>query len=451
LAVHIGSALLVWWLVLLTFSTPAMKEDKISQHADILAILAGLVFVSHPVAVEAVTYIWQRASSMAAFFYLASLCFYVRSRLPLQPPGLRGLSLAFAILAMFTKENAITLPLMVLFYEYCFFKTKKGLEWRNVIPFFLVMLVIPLTMLFAKSARFQAVNDLTTGAGGNTPFQYLLTQFRVMVTYLRLVFLPLDLNLDYDYPVYKSIFELPVLASILVLISIFIFAKSLFSKYRLVSFSIFWFFLTLLPESSFLPLKDVIFEHRLYLPLAGFSLFLVSGVYYFWGKDHIKLMVLALTMIIACNAGLTYLRNKVWINDITLYSDAVQKSPDKARPYSSLGVAYDEQGNFIQALSNFDKVIAINPSFTHAYFNRGAFYEKQGNLTRALSDYNRAIEVDPNDAEAFYNRGNVHNKQNDPALALSDYDKAIRICPNYEKAYINRAVTIRRLRNFTNE
>ena len=74
---------------------------------------------------------------------------------------------------------------------------------------------------------------------------YLLTQFRVMVTYIRLVFLPLNQNLDYDYPISKSIFELPVLISFLFLIIILFFAKRLFSKYRLVSFSIFWFFLTL--------------------------------------------------------------------------------------------------------------------------------------------------------------------------------------------------------------
>ena len=108
-----------------------------------------------------------------------------------------------------------------------------------------------------------------TGPTGISPMHYLLTQFRVMVTYIRLVFLPLNQNLDYDYPISKSIFELPTLISFLFLISILFFAKRLFSKYRLVSFSIFWFFLTLLPESSLFPLKDV---------------FLNTGfIYHWWG------------------------------------------------------------------------------------------------------------------------------------------------------------------------
>ena len=158
-----------------------------------------------------------------------------------------------------------------------------------LVPFLLTLLIIPLTMLFTESVISQEIQRIMRqGPAGISPMHYFLTQFRVMVTYIRLVFLPLNQNLDYDYPVFKSIFEFPVLISFIFLATILFFAKRLFSKYRLISFSIFWFFLTLLPESSFLPIKDVIFEHRLYLPLVGYSIFLVSGVYYLFGKNTIK-------------------------------------------------------------------------------------------------------------------------------------------------------------------
>src|SRR5208282_4959482 len=108
-------------------------------------------------------------------------------------------------------------------------------------------------------------------------------------------------------------------------------ALRLFSRYRLISFSIFWFFLTLLPESSFLPLQDVIFEHRLYLPMAGYSIFLAGSMYYLFGphaghsslfgKKNIKTMVNILTVIIVCNSILTYQRNTIWKNEITLLND----------------------------------------------------------------------------------------------------------------------------------
>ena len=128
LGLHLLTACFVWWLTLLSFTTPVMKkEDVITGQANLIALFVGLVFVSHPVQTEAVTYIWQRAAFMSALFYAASLCFYIKSRL-LQKESLRFYyicSLLIAIAAMFTKENAITLPLMILLYEFSFFKTKR--------------------------------------------------------------------------------------------------------------------------------------------------------------------------------------------------------------------------------------------------------------------------------------------------------------------------------------
>ncbi len=447
LAIHLVSAILVWWLTLLTFSTPTMKENKITQHANLIALFVGLVFVSHPVQIQAVTYIWQRAASMAALFYLASLSFYVKSRLLQADEPSAGLgrfyyifSLITAIVAMFTKENTITLPLVILLYEFIFFEAKKGLNWRHISPFLFTIFIIPLTMLLTKSARFQEIHDVTTGPEGISPLHYFLTQFRVMATYIRLVFLPFNQNMDYDYPIFKNIFELPVLTSLFFLITILYSAKRLFSKHRLVSFSIFWFFLTLLPESSFLPLKDVIFEHRLYLPLVGYSMFLVSGVYYLFGKNSIKTMVIVLTMIITFNSILTFQRNKVWKDEITLWDDTVRKSPHKARPYNYRGLAYYNRGGFAQVMFDYNKAIELNPNYTDAYNNRGIFYIHQGNFVRAISNFAQAIEIDPNYAQAYCNRGVSYTKQGNAAKAIPDYNKAIEINPDYVDAYNNRGI-----------
>ena len=464
LVIHLLSAVFIWWLTLLTLSTPAMKDppageagDKITRHADLIALFAGLVFVSHPVQTEAVTYIWQRAASMMTLFYVASLCFYVKSRLlyshteysfrsqDSKPTSGLGsfyyiCSLITAVVAMFTKENAITLPLMVLFYEFTFLKTKRGLNWKHMIPFLMTIWVIPVTFLFIKVQTFQEMHGNLRATGTIiTPMQYFLTQFRVMVTYIRLVFLPFKQNLDYDYPIFNNIFEWPVFISLLFLITIFYAAKRLFSKYRLVSFSIFWFFLTLiLPESSFWAMGDVISEHRLYLPLVGYSMFLVSGVYYLSQKNTLKTMVIVLLPIIAFNSVLTYQRNKVWKNEFTLWDDAVKKSPHKARPYYNRGRLYQKQGNLTLALFDYNKAIEINPIKAEAYSNRGGVYDEQGNFSQAISDCTRAIEIDPDDSTGYANRGVAYFKQGNLLLALSDYNKAIEINPDIAEVYYNR-------------
>ncbi len=455
--VHLVSAILVWWLTLLTISTPAMNDqligkegNKITQHANLIALLAGLVFVSHPIQIEAVTNIWQRAASMAAMFYLASVCLYVKSRCMGGQAGVcMGvptnrlyciLSLIIAIVAMFTKENAVTLPLIILFYERTFLNIKGRLDWKHISPFLFILIIIPLTLLLSGSETFQNHHgDLRIPGGVITPLHYFLTEFRVMLTYIRLVFLPINQNLDYDYPIYKNIFELPVLISFLFLITIFYFTKLSFFKYRLVSFFIFWFFLTLTIPESFFTMKDVIFEYRLYLPLVGYSIFLVGGAYYLIGKNNIKMMVIILSLLIACNSVLTYQRNKVWENDITLWNDVVQKSPYKARPYVNRGLAYAKQGNLFQAILDFNKGVRIEPNFIIAYYYRGLCYYKQGKLTQAISDFTKAIEMKPDYSQAYYSRGGCYDKQNNFPRATFDYSKAIEINPQYAEAYNNRA------------
>jgi len=457
IAVHLCSAFLVWGLVLLTLSVPAMKKDTISGHARLIALLAGLVFVSHPVQTEAVTYIWQRSSSMAALFYLASLCFYVKSRLlsDTQSSG-RGISQRIyyigaaltAMAAMFTKETAITLPLMILLYEFTFLKDQGPWNWKPLLPFLLSIFVIPLTTLLTHSQKVPYIQGSVNVPGGMSSMQYILTQFRVMWTYIRLDFLPFNQNLDYDYHISKSIFELPTLLSFLFLIVVLLAAQRLFSKHRFISFSILWFFLALIPEAMPFPIKDVIFEHRLYLPLAGYSMFLVSSAYYLFGKNMIKVMVIALTAIIACNSFLTYQRNKIWMDDMALWNDTIQKSPHKARPYYNRGDIYQNQGNFSQALSDYTKAIDIDPTFVQAYNNRGLIYDNQGDFSGAISDYNKAIEIDPQHVLTYNDRGNLYGKQGLLTLAIFDYNKAIEIDPQYAQAYNNRGATYRAQGNF---
>ena len=469
LAVHLISAVLVCWLVRLTFLCPGMKEEKISRHANLISLFAGLIFVAHPIQTQAVTYIIQRAASMAAMFYLASLCLYVKSRLAREdviasPKGeaiyYTG-SLVMAIAAMFTKETAITLPLMILLYEYFFLKNRdvsQLLIGRRPYLFLLTLLIIPLTMLFTETGAAR-LHQLSSEPG-ISPSHYLFTQFRVMITYVRLVFLPFNQNIDYDYPVYKNLFEWPVLLSLLFLSVILYGAKRLFLKYRLASFGIIWFFMTLLPESSFLPIKDVIYEHRLYLPMAGFSLFLVSGIYYllltvrqlkilrFAQEDNGRNVVVVLTIIIACYSLMAYQRNNAWKDELTLWGDTIQKSPHKTRAYINLAFAYDKQGDLAQVMSNYNKAIEINPQYPDAYYNRGLVYYRQGQMPQALSDFNRVIELSPDFADARNNRGLVYYYQGSFSKAMDEYNIAIALKPDYAAAYNNLAIVYYQLKEF---
>jgi protein O-mannosyl-transferase len=448
LTIHLITALLVWWLVRLTFLTPVMRESKIAAQADLLALFAGLIFVSHPVQTEAVTYIVQRAASLATLFYVAALCFYARARLleEEKPPSGQwkiyyAVSLLSVIAAMFTKETAITLPLMVLWYEISFLRRKDGLNWPRLIPFLLTLLIIPAAMFMTESKEALKLRGVFPEKPvGITSAQYLLTQFRVMITYLRLVFVPVNQNLDYDQRIFQSVLQWPVFLSFLSLAAIIAAAQRLFFKYRLVSFAILWFFLALLPESSILPIKDVIFEHRLYLPLVGFSLFLVSSAFYLLGTRRFKAMIAVFSMIVLTNAFLTYERNRVWQDNVTLWDDTVRKSPHKARPYCNRGVAYSNAGDFERALKDFTAAIALDPNYAEAYHSRGVVLGKQGKLKEAIADFTRAIDIEGALTAAYNNRGSAYGREGELDLAVRDFSRALMIDPNYAEAYKNRGI-----------
>jgi hypothetical protein len=136
--------MLVRWFVLLTFTTPAMKKDKISQHANLIAFMAAGIFVSHPIQTQAVTHIIQRAASLAALFYLLFFCLYIKSRiceiegntLELNYHFYFFASLIPALTGMLTKEIMVSLPLLIIVYEICFLKMQTGINYRKILPFF---------------------------------------------------------------------------------------------------------------------------------------------------------------------------------------------------------------------------------------------------------------------------------------------------------------------------
>lgn len=130
LTVHLFNALLVYLLMLLTFKTPFLSGSSLKKSSNLIALFSALIFVSHPLQTEAVTYIYQRLASLVTFFYLFSIVFYIQWRLCLDDQKVSYfkstpyfiLSLISTIFAMKTKENALTLPLVIFIYEFFFFR-----------------------------------------------------------------------------------------------------------------------------------------------------------------------------------------------------------------------------------------------------------------------------------------------------------------------------------------
>ena len=448
LIIHLINACLVWWLTLLIFSSTALKDNPITKQKKIIAFFTALLFVSHPLATQSVTYIVQRLNSLAAMFYLFSLILYIKARL--SDKGSRIIYLLFAgslisgVLAMLTKENAFTLPLVILLSEICLLRTRKIIiNFKNpgvILTLSVFLIAIIIVLLKFSSGILKPIPASQYNPSTITPLNYFFTQLSVIVKYIQLLILPINQNLDYDFRVSNTFFEIRTVLSFLVLSFLIILAIYLFKRSRIITFCIFWFFITLSIESSFIPLSDVIFEHRTYLPSVGYFLLLTTIICLFLWNKYRYLAISIFVIIIVSNSFLTFERNKVWKDNLTLWNDVILKSPAKARPYINRGFAYVGLGQFDMALNDFSKAIDINPKYTDSYYNCGLAYVSLGQFDNALAEYSRAIEMDPTMVKAYSSRGVVYYKLGQSDKATADYSKAIEIDPKYTDAYYNRGL-----------
>ncbi|MFA4828051.1 MAG: tetratricopeptide repeat protein [Thermodesulfovibrionales bacterium] len=472
LIIHILNAILVYWLVVLTFSTPffqtSVPEPDARQHNHLIALFSGLLFISHPIQTQAVTYISQRFTSLATLFYLLSLVMYIKWRITIQSTESRGqraenrlhatrytlyaASIISAILAMKTKEISFTLPFIIVIYEFSFFtvsqnsgfKTSNSKRFLYLLPFLLTLIIIPLSILgpewgiykpgesdmVESGLRQDQLKDLTT----LSQYSYLLTQFRVIVTYIRLLFFPINQHLLYDYPVFHSFLNPQVFLSFLLLLLIFalgiyLFYRSRFTVHssRLIAFGILWFFITLSVESSIIPIKHVIFEHRVYLPSIGIIIAFVSGIFYFLqfksnnSRKLLKINYILLAAIIFSLSVATYQRNNIWKDEINVWKDSAKKA-HSMEAHNQLGFAYHNQGHINKAVPEYITALKLKPDSPEIYkvhANLGRAYYELNQLNEAMKEYQTVLKLKSDNTDAHLYLGKIYYKQ-------SRYDEAIR-------------------------
>lgn len=474
LLIHIINALLIYLLIILSFRTPFLNESAIKDYKNTIAAFSALVFACHPIQTQAVTYVWQRVTSLASMFYILSLAAYMKWRLTSQNTGkgvsaMDGLksavwylgSVVSAVLAMLTKEIAFTLPVVILLYELLFFGGALKRRLLFIVPFLLTMAIIPLTLTGFDITEGGLINSAgkAARAGHISRPDYLFTEMRVLVTYLRLIFLPINQNLDYDYPLHRSFFNAEVFASFIFLLTLFAAGVYLLYRsraprpsastadqrfytpeHRLVSFGIFWFFITLSVESSFIPISDVIYEHRMYLPSAGVFISLITVVVILADKygrrrntsGAATFAFLSIVVIVLIAA--TFSRNIVWKDEVNLWKDVVSKSPNKPRGYNNLGDAYYSSGRLDEAVKEYENAIKLLPNYPMAHTNLGIIYQSRNQIDKAVEHYRIAVKAASyGSAEAHCNLGAIYQSQGLIDNAIDEYLKAVQLKPAPEQ------------------
>lgn len=451
--IHLITGLMVFLflrLILLTYYQKEKSSSKYSFFINLLPLASMLIFLVHPVQTSAVSYIIQRMASLAALFYISSVYFYLLGRLNHVKNGFDyrtfiSYFIAFIsfILGMLTKENSATIPLAMLLTEICFVRNGKGR---------------PFTKYIVGVSLFLVTGFLALVLGGKLPVEpnldysrsdYLFTQFRVIVRYFALLIFPLNQNVDYDFALSQSFFDSGVIPSFLLVLGTLLVGLLVHKKNKLISFMIFWFYLCLAVESSIIPIRDVIFEHRLYLSMISFA-FLVTYLFldFSWRFLKIKHPVpkvvffsFFMFLLVIPYGALTYRRNTVWQSGYALWSDTIRKSPDKARPNNNLGREYRKLGDFDKAVYYYKRAISLDPEYAMAYNNLGAVYHMKGDIEAALTNYHAAIYHDSGNVDALTNLGIIYQSMNNLERAKEFFNRAYQEKPYDTGVLYNLAVS----------
>jgi tetratricopeptide (TPR) repeat protein len=442
ITIHICNSFLVFLLTAIICRYLWRGDGSVNKRYLVVSFITGLLFLIHPMSTQAVSYITQRFTSLCTFFYLLSTVCYLygrarfEKRLYLKGVLLHLLAFISALFAMKTKEIAFTMPFMLCFFEFILFSRSRFAKKRFLflIPFLATLLIIPLSLYgpelgltnygdgVAEATRRDKIFDLTK----RSPYEYCLTQFRVIVVYLRLLLIPVGQRVVYDLKASTSFMEPAVIGSFLLLISIV--AYGIYSwitakredeegalDKRIIAIGVLWFFVTISIESSFIAIKDLIFEHRAYLPSIGFYMVMVivvgrisSNIVNRWGKSLIPYYLFFIVTITL--AILTFQRNKIWFDEMLFWEQAVKDAPTKPIVYHNRAFAHVNRRELGPAIRDFNKTMTffsghvtnnlqwdegdLSPyNMSKAYTNRGNVYTAIGDEPRALEDYKKAKEV----------------------------------------------------------
>jgi protein O-mannosyl-transferase len=400
-----------------------MLAERIFRHVEsnldrcrLYAGIAAAFFLVHPVQTESVTYVSSRSELLSTIFYLTGLLVYVFW------PGQRiGFLCSFAVAILYvlglgSKETVITLPATIFLYDFLFLSKAQfrplWSRWRFYLTYLLGASFVTyylLTVALKGSVGGGLVGHLT-------PWHYFLTELRVIVRYIRLIFVPVGLNLDYDFTSSLSPFEPAVIASFLFLCSLAFVGWLLRRRSPVFAFSIFWFFITLAPTSSVVPILDVIFEHRLYLPLVGVCLSFPILVELIYRKVRERLWFpgtafrYSCIVVIALAAG-TVARNYVWGDEVRLFNDVVSKSPGKDRALNNLAWSYYKRADYTSAIAVLEKGLnAPSGKMADVYDLLGNMYVKTGQHDRAIELFKKTALILKGERQAieYNNLGTVY-------------------------------------------
>jgi len=432
-----------------------------SKVSIVFPFLVVLYFSVHPINIDAVTYVFARSEILATLFFNLSVLFYLKSAennietFTSLSPGISAKSgkISFFIislicfpLALFSKQTAVTLPLIILIADYILL---SDLNLNNIIKnkyyhlsFWVVLFLYLMFRYFYLGgigdveAKFTFIWD---------KYKYLLIQPYAITKYLKLLLIPEGFSIYHKVAPAESIPDLRVIIPLLIILGIFILTYLIYRKKNAYSkpilFFVLWFFINLLPTSSISPTAMAMSERRIYFSgLAFFSLFVFIYFFLFrimYGKRLKVLFIILIGFHISTLCLITINRNKLFNDPIKIWEEVISRDINNYYAHDKLGYLYFKKNDFEKAVYHYQMVIKTNNYKAKAYHDLGVVYFSSKNCREAEQYYRKSFELDPNYAKAYHDLGALYATQKNYREAEQYYKKAIELNPKDPETYCN--------------
>jgi protein O-mannosyl-transferase len=498
IAIHILAGLTLFGIVRRTLLSPRLRE-RFAAVATPLALAVSLVWLVHPLQTAAVSYVIQRTESLVSLFYLLTLYCVIRGACSDRPLRWHVTAVASCLLGMGTKEVMATAPLVVLLYDRTFLsgsflealRRRWGLYLAMAASWGVVGWCLISTGFHTGSTGFRSfpVSEGLPFKDETGAISYAITQPGVILRYLRLTFWPVGQCLDYHWLPAKWPDEFVVPALVIAsLVGLTIWGLI---KNQPLGFLGAWFFAILAPTSSFVPIRDAAFEHRMYLPLAAIATLVVIGGFMIWDRfargignaaDRSAARKWAAPVCLLAGAVValsvaTIRRNDVLGSAASAWENVLEHNPNSARGHNNLAAVLIDDGRLDESIMHSRRALELTPGYADAENNLGHALSVQGktdeaishfrqalqdstdhpralqNLAKALYDrkqmaeasrlYRRLVLKEPENAEAHFLLANCI-RDDDPTAAIAHYRIAIELFPNYVEAHNNLAGALAR-------
>lgn len=401
----------------------------------LVSFVPAVVFAVHPLCSETVIYQSARSSLIATTMVLSAFYFHLSER------GWQNtLSVLIFMLGLLAKESAIVFPVLAFLYDFTL-NPRNKLKWKS---YFLYCVVA--VGYFALRRFLFEVETFHISSPVRPVSENLLNQAGVLLFYLIKVLYPIGLSIEHNFsttrgwfpvgvPLWRMpVFSVPVVA--LLLLFSFFFRK----KFPLWTFVMGWWFITLAPESSFIPLVQLVNERRTYLPLVGFCLTIALFLFKRNHKGYLLTQVLAISMLFI----LTFNRAKEWQRAETLWASAYRRAPDCATALHGIASAKLDKKELRGAQKFYNMLTRNFPDYYKGYIGLGRTFVGMGDYEKALKALERASSLFPYDDMIWTNLSDIYLKTGRIEQAYYSASKAVNMNPKAVQAWNNLAISLAR-------